>query len=79
VANIVGSNIFNALAIVGVAGLTLPLPVLPEIIARDNWCMVLASALLLSLMRTGMRISRGEGGFLVMAYGAYLAALLRDP
>jgi cation:H+ antiporter len=57
IANIIGSNIFNVLRIVGTVALILPLPVPREIIDRDNWWMIGVSALLLPLMWSNMRIS----------------------
>jgi cation:H+ antiporter len=77
VANVVGSNIFNVLGILSVTALILPLPVPQEIIERDNWWMLAASALLLPLMRSGMRVSRAEGGLLLAGFLVYMALLLR--
>ena len=76
VANVIGSNIFNVLGIVGVTAIVRPLPVPSEIIARDNWWMLGLSVLLFPLMRSGMRITRVEGAILLAAFGAYMAVLL---
>lgn len=78
VANIVGSNIFNVLAIAGVTALVLPLPIPEEIQRRDVYWMLGFSAVLLPLMRTGMRITRLEGGLLFAGYAVYLTLLIRD-
>ena len=43
VGNVVGSNIFNILAIMGTTAIIHPLAVLAEIVARDNWWMIGAS------------------------------------
>lgn len=76
VTNIVGSNIFNVLGIVGVTGLVHPLPVPTEILERDNWWMLAASALLFPLMWTGMRLSRGEGVLLFGLFATWMGSLL---
>jgi cation:H+ antiporter len=75
IANVIGSNIFNVLGIVGTTALILPLPVPEEIITRDNWWMLGISALLFPLMRSGMRISRIEGVVLLACFLGYLSAL----
>ena len=77
VGNVVGSNIFNILGIVGLTGLLRPLAVPAEIIFRDNLWMLGASALLFPLMRTGMRISRIEGTVLLSGFITYLILLVR--
>lgn len=78
VANVVGSNIFNVLGIIGITALVSPLPVPREIIARDAWWMLGASALLFPVIRSGMRINRVEGAFLLAGYVLYLVLLIRS-
>ncbi len=78
IANVVGSNIFNVLGIVGATALLHPLDVPAVIIARDVWWMLGASALLLPLMWTGMRVSRLEGALLLGGFATYLALLVRS-
>lgn len=77
VTNIVGSNIFNVLGIIGTSSLILPLHVPAEIIARDDWWMIGASLLLFPLMYTGMRVRRAEGAILLVGYLAYMAILIQ--
>jgi len=76
IGNIVGSNIFNILAILGVSGLIHPL-VSPGITTIDILVMIGFSAMLLPLIRSGAKISRWEGGFLLLAYVVYAAYLLQ--
>ncbi|MCU7553207.1 calcium/sodium antiporter [Alteromonas sp. ASW11-19] len=71
VGNVLGSNIFNALGILGVSALLQPLPVTARIAAFDQWVMLLASLLLLVMLLTGKRLSRVEGGILLLGYIAY--------
>jgi cation:H+ antiporter len=76
IGNVIGSNLFNVLGILGINALISPLPIAPEIAAWDTWWMLGVTALLFPLMYTGRRISRLEGGVLLAVYGAYTALLL---
>ena len=78
--NILGSNLFNTLAVVGVAAAIQPLSVGAEVLDRD---MLVMAALTLSLFAIGYgwrqpggRISRSKGGLLLAAYLAYTAYLI---
>lgn len=78
--NIVGSNLFNTLAVVGIAGAIHPMTVAPEVFYRD---VMLTGALTLSLFimghafrQHGGRINRLEGGLLVLVFVGYTAYLL---
>jgi cation:H+ antiporter len=79
IGNVIGSNLFNILGILGLTALVTPLPVNPSIVASDNWWMLGVTLLLFPLMYTGLRINRWEGGLLLAAYGVYLAVLLARP
>ena len=72
VGNILGSNIFNLLGILGVSALLQPLPVHPRILHFDQWVMLGTSLLLLFFLYTGRRLSRAEGGVLLVGYGIYV-------
>jgi cation:H+ antiporter len=79
IGNIIGSNLFNTLAVVGIAGLIAPLSVGPEVFTRDM--MVMAGLTLLLFVfgfgfRGPGRINRVEGGALVAAYVAYTGYLI---
>ncbi|ACL73652.1 Na+/Ca+ antiporter, CaCA family protein [Thioalkalivibrio sulfidiphilus HL-EbGr7] len=74
VGNILGSNIFNLLGILGVSALLQPLPVHARVLAFDQWVMLASAGLLMLFLYTGMRLSRLEGGVLLTAYIAYLVA-----
>lgn len=71
-ANVIGSNIFNVLGILGVVVLIQPQAVHPLIVARDSWWMVGTALALLPLMMTEMRVSRVEGAALLGSYLVYL-------
>lgn len=75
-ANVIGSNIFNVLGILGVAALVQPLTVAPPLVRSDMWWMLGFSLVLYPMMLRGMRISRIEGGILLVGYAVYLSLLL---
>jgi cation:H+ antiporter len=72
--NVVGSNIFNVLGILGVTGLVHPLP-LPPGALLDMAVMVATAMLVIPLARTGWSLNRIEGISLVTLYAAYLGWL----
>jgi cation:H+ antiporter len=74
--NILGSNIFNLMGILGVTALVQPMPVPPEILRLDIWVMGGATLLLVAFARTGWRLARAEGGAMLTCYAAYLGWLL---
>lgn len=76
VANLIGSNIFNLLGILGVSGVVLPLVVSPGMLASDVWWMAGTALLLFLLMMSRRALSRLEGTVLLAAYGIYLYRLL---
>ena len=77
ISNLLGSNIFNLLGILGVTGLLHPLPVSVALLSSDMRWMLLTAGLILPLLATGQRISRTEGGMLLIVYLVYLTLLLR--
>lgn len=76
IGNVIGSNLFNILGILGASALVSPLTVAPEIVASDCWWMLGITLLVFPFMSTGLRINRWEGGLLLGSYVAYLAVLL---
>lgn len=78
--NVIGSNLFNTLAVVGIAGSIHPFSVAPETLFRD---MVVMGALTISLFLIGYgfkgrqgRINRFEGAALLLVYAGYTAWLI---
>jgi cation:H+ antiporter len=71
VGNILGSNIFNLLGILGVSALLQPLPVHARILQFDQWVMLGTALLLLLFLYTQSRLSRLEGGILLAGYSLY--------
>ncbi|NNL73389.1 MAG: calcium/sodium antiporter [Silicimonas sp.] len=74
--NIIGSNIFNILGILGVTAAVRPLAVPDEIARLDIWVMTAAALALVLLARSGWRVTRSEGGAMLAAYALYLGVLI---
>ncbi|MEM1364613.1 MAG: calcium/sodium antiporter [Pseudomonadota bacterium] len=74
--NVVGSNIFNIAAILGVTAMVVPIPVDPHLMRVDIWVMLATAALLCSLYVFKLRIGRLTGIAFVGGYIAYLVATL---
>lgn len=72
IGNIVGSNIFNILGILGVASLIRPLAG-TEMRILDLAVMTGVAVLLLPLARSGFALSRAEGILFLIGYGIYIA------
>jgi cation:H+ antiporter len=73
--NIVGSNIFNILFILGATTVLQPIDVAFSTVAVDLWVMLGLSVLLLPFLLTGLRLGRREGSVLLVFYAAYVAYL----
>ncbi len=73
--NVVGSNIYNVLGILGVTALASPLPVPAGLFAIDLLVMLAATAALILFALTGWRIGRREGATLLLGYVLYLGWL----
>ena len=73
--NVIGSNMFNLLAIIGIATLVGPIPVDPQFLSFDLWVMAGAS-LILAPFVLGWDLMRGWGAVLTAAYVAYIAIVL---
>ena len=72
IGNVLGSNIFNLLGILGVSAILQPLPVHERILQFDQWVMLGTSLLLLLFLYTGNRLGRLEGGVLLTGYVVYV-------
>jgi len=74
--NVLGSNIFNILGILGITALVSPMAIPPRILGLDIWVMCAATLVLVVFARSRWTISRREGACLLIAYAAYLGILL---
>lgn len=79
--NVLGSNLFNTLAVVGIAGVIHPIVAAPVVLYRD-WALMAALTLALFGFGYGFRgpgtgrINRWEGGVLLLAYLTYIGYLV---
>ncbi len=82
IGNIIGSNIFNILAVLSLPGILAPGVMDPDVISRDFFYMLGATVALL-IMAIGIngrpgRINRLEGGLLLMGFIAYQFILFKN-
>ena len=78
--NVLGSNLFNTLGVVGVAGLIAPIDIEPLVVQRD-WPVMMAMTVLLLLFAMRWRaprarLSRLEGGVLLAIFVGYTTWLV---
>lgn len=78
VGNVVGSNIFNLLGVLGVSALCAPGDMnVPQGLLYFDFPVMLAAAIVcMPIFFTGARISRGEGAFFLGSYAAYTCYLI---
>ena len=78
VGNVVGSNTFNILGCLGLAGLVAPsgLPLAPSVLTFDIWVMLAVAIACLPVFFTGREIARWEGALFLGYYAAYVAYLI---
>jgi len=74
--NVIGSNVFNLLGIIGVAGLVGTITVPEVMLQRDLWVMAGVSVLLVPFIMGRFNIGRGVGALFLLAYAGYSAALV---
>jgi cation:H+ antiporter len=74
--NVIGSNMFNLLAIIGITALIGDVPVNAEFLNFDLWVMLAASLILIPFVFLGRDIGRLWGVLLTSAYVAYVALVL---
>lgn len=76
ISNVVGSNIFNLLAVIGVTAVLYKINITRESLVQDFPVMLISSILLLIFIFTGSQISRIEGIFLLLLIIAYVGYLI---
>ena len=78
IGNVIGSNMFNLLAIIGIASLVGPMPVPPPFLVLDLWVMLGASILIAPVVFRNLRMGKTWGIVLTLAYIAYLYMVLNS-
>ena len=76
IGNVVGSNMFNLLAVIGIAVIIAPMNSIPLEVLQRDWTIMLLLTIALFVMAYGFkgrngRINRVEGTILILCYAAY--------
>ena len=71
--NVLGSSLFNILAILGVVTVVTPLPVPDEIAHLDIWVLAAVTGLVIAVALSGVRLGRPFGVLLLLGYAAFTA------
>lgn len=74
IGNVLGSNLFNILGVMGITALVVPIPVPDQILRFDVWVMLAAAIVLLPFVLHWMRLGRTIGLLFLAAYIGYIAA-----
>lgn len=72
IGNVIGSNIFNLLAILGITAAIIPLPVTPHLLQFDIWVLLASAAIIIPLAFLRRPIGKIIGSLLTLAYLSYL-------
>jgi len=74
IGNVLGSNLFNILGVVGVTAVVVPLPVPPGILDFDLWIMIAVAAAVLPFVWRRAPVGRAAGVVFLVGYLAYILA-----
>ncbi len=72
VGNLIGSNIFNIFAVLGITSLVKPIAVEESVMSFDMWWMIGISLLLVPVLYLGSKIGKLKGAVLVFSYVMYI-------
>ena len=75
---VIGSNIFNLLAVLGISGLTGPIDVSASIVSFDIWILLLTAITLVFLVLRRKPIGRKTGIFFLLGYAVYLLVIINS-
>jgi cation:H+ antiporter len=73
--NIIGSNLFNILGILGTTALVRPMRIPQDVVRFDAWVLFGVTGLLLYYALTDARLSRSEGAVFLVLYATYVGLL----
>lgn len=79
VGNVIGSNIFNVLLVIGVVACIMPITVSQLAVDIDLWVMLAVCIIIWPLMRVGLKIGRLDGSVLLIGYVIYMVYLFMRP
>lgn len=75
VGNVIGSNLFNLMMVMGVTAIVVPFPLSADLLLRDLPVMIAFSAVLLPIIYYRQVVTRLHGFLLLAAYAAYMFVL----
>lgn len=78
IGNVIGSNLFNILAIMGAATLFAPIPVPADFLRIDLWVMLAASLALYPIVALKLPVGRALGLLFLIAYAGFMIVVLGD-
>jgi len=78
VGNVIGSNIFNLLAIMGITAIAAPVPVAPDVLHIDLWIMLAAALAIVPFVFWRIRIGWLAGLIFVATYLVYIATVIGE-
>ena len=73
--NVLGSNVFNVLGMLGLTAVIAPVTVAEEFLRIDVWVMLASALVLIALLIAGVQLRRGVAGALLAAYAGYVMIL----
>lgn len=76
IGNLIGSNIFNVMAVIGLTAIIKPISVEQAVIDSDFIWMLAIALALLPMMLIGKKLNRFKGAMLLGSYVAYIAVLI---
>lgn len=76
VGNLIGSNIFNVFAVIGITSMVKPIEVSDQVLSFDMYWMLGIAVLLFFVLWFGKRIGRMKGAILLLSYIAYVAVII---
>lgn len=76
VGNLVGSNIFNIMAVVGLTAIVKPINVDPSIMSFDVYWMVGIALFMIPVLYVGAKVGRLKGVLLLLSYFSYITILV---
>lgn len=76
IGNLIGSNLFNIMAVIAITAIIKPIPVEQSVLDSDFIWMLAIAAALLPLMIIGKKLNRFKGALLLGSYVAYIAILI---
>jgi cation:H+ antiporter len=73
--NVIGSNVFNILAIIGATALVTPIPVDAALLGYDGWVMLAAAVALTAIVLRDVTLRRPAGIGMLVVYTGYIGSL----